>query len=226
MVARRLASSVLVALLFALGGQAGSAEPVALTAGSVAGAVGATATIPIMLKCRQDLGSLQLDLVYDRSLLEIRDVRAGSLMGGALLVHNVTTPGRLRIAFTGDPRHPVKGEGELLRVDVSALGRSGDCALVLERVRAWDGSEQSFEMRVDPTSGRFTVSAPPSTELPTLVVLAGVVLLVLWFMLRRKAAAEGVAGTSPAARDPRFCRGCGASLNPEGKFCAACGQKA
>ena len=147
-----------------------------------------TATVPIHIRSAQGLGSLQFELTYDPAVLEAKEVVPGQGIPGVLLEHNVTAPGRLRVAVAGN--QPINGDGELTAT--FAVKSAGNCVLGIENARAWEQAN-GHDMLVKVEPGRFATgqaagTAAGGSKMLWVAVGGGVVLLVAILLLasRRK----------------------------------------
>lgn len=144
----------------------------------VSGAPGGDATVDVTLRGAQGLGSLQLELTWDPAVLEAKDVQPGPNAPAMLLEHNVTTPGRMRIALAAN--EPLNGEVQLSAT--FAVKSAGSCSLGLDKVQAWEHGN-GLEMLVTAEPGQFSsakpADAPPaSAPIPWALMVGGAAVLV------------------------------------------------
>lgn len=142
-----------LAVVWLLAGAASAASVTLTVPKDQKGIPGGEATVLIQLRSAQGLGSLQFELTYDPSVLELKDVVAGPNMPPVLLENNVVAPGRLRIAMVGN--EPLNGDAQIQAS--FAVKTAGSCDLGLEMVRAWEQAN-SLDMLVTVESGRFTAA--------------------------------------------------------------------
>ena len=117
--------------------------------------------VPIQVRGAQGMGPFQMDLTYDPVLLAVKTVSEGDSILVGLFDFNVVEPGRLRVVMTGDPKTPVRGDGELLVVTFQVHGEAGkSCTLGVDKARAWEQTNEGLDMRVAVEPGTFTVSPP------------------------------------------------------------------
>lgn len=159
------------------------AESVTVAAGSAKGAVGSTVKIPILIQGAQDLGALQMDLVFDPAVLEVESVEPGALLSG-LVDSNAVAPGRLRIAMATS--QAVNGDGELLTISFKVLG-GGQTPLTPEMVEAWQAAT-SFSMMATTQAGSFTSDGGVFLMVALAALAVGIlaILGLAFFMVRRK----------------------------------------
>lgn len=225
--------------------QIGLAACAFLAASGLAGAASVTISLPrseaaensqiqvaISVREAQGLGPLQLDLRYDPAVLQFVNATEGKGPAVGLFDSNLLEPGNVRLAMTGDPNQPIQGDGELFLVTFRVLGSVGQTsALTAENVRAWEQTQEAFDMKVGVEPGALLVK---SGGLPGWLIGAGIVLLAVIlaavFALRKrgggKTAPPGSAA-APSGEDTAksvFCGSCGARMAPAAKFCPSCGQ--
>jgi hypothetical protein len=165
-----------VTILLAVAANCLQAASVTLVAPSGHGSVGTEFKAPIAARGAEGLGSFQMELVYDPALVQPLEVEEGTLVGGAMVAFNVIEPGRLRIAVAGNPRTPITGDGELLRVKFKLLGKEGaEGLLKFENALAWEQTNDGFEMLVNTEPGKITIDR---VGLPMWVIAAGIAGLI------------------------------------------------
>jgi hypothetical protein len=147
--------------------------------------------VPIQARQAEGVGSFQLELVYDPALLEFQEVEERPMLSGAMLASNVVAPGRVKLAGVGDPKKPLRGDGELVLVRFRVRGAGGkQCSLGIDNALAWEQTDAAFDMLVRTESGQFTVQRP---GWPWILAAAGgglLAILVALFAARRKTAAK------------------------------------
>lgn len=179
----RLLSTTCMLAFVALSAAVAHAASVTLIAPNCQGVTGAEIKATIHVREAEGIGSLQMEVVYDPTLLEPTEVEEGKMLPGAMLAFNVVEPGRLRVAAVGDPQKPVRGDGELAVVKLKVLGSAGkQCPLTIEHAQAWEQTNEALDMLVSVEPGKFSIEG---AGMPLwMIVAAGVGLLtVLVFML-------------------------------------------
>ncbi len=168
------------------------ATSVTLVAPNCQGLSGAEIKAPIHAREAEGIGSLQMEVVYDPTLLEPTEVEEGTMLPGAMLAFNVVAPGRLRVAVVGDPQTPVRGDGELVVVKFKVLGQAGrECPLNIEHAQAWEQTNEALDMLVKVEHGKFAIER---AGMPLWIIVAvGVVVLlaVVVFILAARRGAGG-----------------------------------
>ena len=202
------------------------ASSVTLVVGSVEGASGSKVEVPINIRAAQQLGALQMELVYDPAILEAQTVENGSMPQEITVGHNVVSPGRLRVVMNAPARESISGDGTLLKALFTVKGQGGQsCDLLLEQVQAWDNTKPDappYEMLVTVEPGKFTVGGGGLPVALIAAICGAVVLVVAVAVVVAKRKPRAAAG-GPAAG---FCGKCGAPLAPGARFCAGCGTPA
>jgi hypothetical protein len=187
---RLLATTCMLAFL-ALSSAVAHAASVTLIAPKCQGATGDEIKAPIQAREAEGIGSLQMEVVYDPTLLEPMEVEEGKMLPGAMLAFNVVEPGRLRVAVVGDPQKPVRGDGELAVVKFKVLGAAGKQGpLSIEHAQAWEQTDDALDMLVKLEPGKFSIER---AGLPLWMIVAASVgllaVLVLMLATRNKKAA-------------------------------------
>ena len=167
------------------------AASVTLAVPNCQAATGDEIKVPIQARRAEGIGSFQLELVYDPALLEFQEVEEGPMLSGAMLASNVVAPGRVKLAGVGDPKKPLRGDGELVLVRFRVLGEGGQqCPLGIDNALAWEQTDAAFDMLVSTESGQFTAQRLGS---PWIFVAIGgglLAILVVLFAARRKTAGK------------------------------------
>ena len=175
------------ACLLALAGIAYAAD-VTVAIPEVEGSTGADATVPVTVREAERMGPVQFDVVYDPAVLEVKGVEQQGDAPIGLFDYNVTEPGRLRIALSGEPEKPIEGEATLLLVSFKVLGSEGAKSdLTIENIRAWEQSTEALDMLVTAENGRFTVvGGGVPTFRPIIAGMVVLLALLAVLVLRRK----------------------------------------
>ncbi len=221
----KFARVVLLALsLSGLAALVAWASSVTLVVGSVGGASGSKAAVPINVRGAQQLGALQMELTYDPAVLDAPTVEKGSMPQEITVGSNVVSPGRLRVVMNASARESISGDGTLMKVVFLVKGQSGQqCDLRLEQVQAWDNTKPDappYEMLVTVEPGKFTVGG---AGLPVALIagIGGAVVVLLVVVLVVATRKPRGATARPAAAT---CGGCGAAIAPGARFCVNCGR--
>ena len=149
--------------------------------GDGSGTKGSFVKVPIEVAEASHIGSMDIALAYDPSVLRAVWVGKGDLTANALLQGNAKPPGRVLIAMA-DPGG-ITGNGSIAMVEFEVLGEAGArSALAFTDLEA--SGVDAMAVPLANRTGTFTVAEtpPPPPEKgvcgPTLVIL--VATLVLW----------------------------------------------
>lgn len=145
---------VVVIILFSTGrGDNGpAAAPDPPDASPTAATAPLTVEVPIEVRGAVNVGGLQLELIYDPEVLNLQEVRTGTLGRNALLESNNETPGRLKLALVD--ASGINGDGAVITVIFLPTARGGGGSLTLESVEASDTDLR--DLVVQSISTRFT----------------------------------------------------------------------
>jgi len=123
-----------------------------------------TKEIPINISDADNVGSLHIELVYDSSVLEVTDVKAGSKIKNGVVEFNTNTSGRLVIGIidaTG-----ISGSGRAVSISFDVVG-SGKTDLILENIEATN-AETLHDIITEAHKGLYNASDgttyPPEIE--------------------------------------------------------------
>jgi len=186
--------------------------------------------VAVSFRQAQGLGPLQLDLRYDPIVLQFVNASEGRGAAIGLFDSNLLEPGNLRLAMTGDPNQPIQGDGELFLLTFKLVGAAGqESVLNAENVRAWEQSDEAFDMRVEVEPGAILVKSG-AVSLWLIATSGGFLLVVavLFAVLRKRDGTTPIGANQAASGgDPAkavFCVSCGAKMGVAAKFCPACGH--
>jgi hypothetical protein len=170
------------------------------------GAKGDDVAIPIFVNQAPGIGAMHVELVYDPNVLEIKSVDKGKLLKTSpLLDFNATQPGRVVIGFATTDN--VEGDGPVATAHFTVKGeKNATSPLTLEKVRAWEGGTNRFEILVTTKTASFTVGGKSGFPLWLIASIAAVFLLLLIVIVlaaTRKRTQPAVAGY-PAGMPPQY----------------------
>ena len=118
--------------------------------------------VPIRATGASQLGSIEFVLVYEPSLLEVVEVKPGSLASNALIQFDSGTPGRLWTGIVD--ANGISGEGSLAVVSFRPVEMSqSPSPLVLENVSAYNVST-FLDMPAHSSSGELTIQGQQVTS--------------------------------------------------------------
>jgi len=131
---------------------------------SAAGVVG----VPINFSGASNAGSLHIELVYDSTMLEATEVKAGKLGGNAVIESNLGTPGRAIIGIIDAVG--INGDGSVVTVSFKTKGKEGTSSLTLENIEAYD-AETLYDIITRTSPGEF-VAKDSSFTAPVITFVA------------------------------------------------------
>ena len=177
----------IVCILFLASGTAHAAS-VGISLPKIQAHRGDDVVVPVSVKAAPNLGSVQMDLVYDPAILEPGQIDSGALLSdNCLMESNAADSGRVRMAMVS--RDGITGDGVLVTVHFKILGQSGARSpLTLEKVRAWSipkkhddmpGMHHLIDAMATVEPGELAVTGGTST----LIVVAAIGLLLLLILL-------------------------------------------
>ena len=97
---------------------------------------GKEAKIPINLEDASDVGSLQIEITYDASVLQVAQVEAGDLGKNALIESNQDNPGIIIIGLVDSSG--INGSGSVVSISFDVLEKDSTCSLIIKNVTAHD----------------------------------------------------------------------------------------
>jgi hypothetical protein len=106
-----------------------------LITGCSGGKSSGTIDVAVDVQNASDVGSLQLELAYDASLLAATEVKAEKLAGNAMVESNIEHPGRVTIGVVDAAG--INGQGPLVTVSFKLAGKGESCSIMLENVAAY-----------------------------------------------------------------------------------------
>jgi subtilisin family serine protease len=107
---------------------------------SIEGYVGQIIQVPVYLASVNSLMSLELEINYDASVLELLSVRNGALTSSFASAHNTQTPGLIRSALASSSN--VSGDGSVLMLEFLVVGEENESSypITIESVSLNDGA--------------------------------------------------------------------------------------
>ena len=109
-----------------------------------------------MVEGASNVGSLELVLVYDPSVLEVTGVERGTLVGDALMVSSMDTPGQVWIGMID--ASGISGDGAVAVVTFNVLGTPGSTSsLDLKEIAAHD-ADTLLALITETIAGGYSVS--------------------------------------------------------------------
>ena len=189
-----LGAILVEALMFAppVAAQSSRAE-LSITPGTAA--AGSVAKVSIRANAPVTLGALQFDLIYDPTVVRLKQVESGELIPAGLVESNIVQPGRARVALVTNEE--IKGDGVLLIAEFEVLaGPARPTSISPEEVRGWDQTN-NLPVNIAGRAGELTriAVAPEAASEPRdarssvwiyAAIGGAIVLSVLVYLLRRK----------------------------------------
>jgi hypothetical protein len=91
--------------------------------GDIQGSPDSTVQVPITFEGARDVGSVDITLKYDPSVLKAVSVETVDLGKNAIMESNLANPGQVNIALVD--ASGINGEGEIATISFSVLGETG-----------------------------------------------------------------------------------------------------
>jgi hypothetical protein len=170
---------LVVVLALALLVGTASAASTSLSIGDSSGSPGSTVEVPINIAGASNIGSMDIVLTYDSSVLGVSSVGKGELTKNSMLQSNADTPGIIAIGIADTDG--INGDGSVAVITFNVLGELGSTSpLTLYSAKANDVNTL-VDILITKTSGTFMVTEKVVTEkgITLSPVLIGIVALVL-----------------------------------------------
>ena len=170
-----------ILFLFAFSIQTASA--LTITISDASGYIGEGAEVPVNIKDAADVGSIDLTILYDPTVLNISKVEKGDLVKG-MLSSNIENEGIISIGIADS--NGISGDGEIVKLTFDVIG-NGSAPITLQNAKAYDVNTHA-DIEVSVENGDFQAnyktttggSGTPGFELQTLII----VLISSMFILR------------------------------------------
>jgi hypothetical protein len=94
-----------------------------------------TVDVALNVQNASNVGSLQVELVYDASLLSATGVKAEKLASNAMVESNTKNPGKVVIGIIDSAG--LNGQGPLVTVSFKVVGKGKSCPITLENIAAY-----------------------------------------------------------------------------------------
>jgi hypothetical protein len=132
-----------------------SGASLVVSIGDIQGSPGSTVQVPIMIEGATDVGSVDIMLKYDASVLKAVSVETSDLGKNAIMESNLANPGQVNIALVD--ASGINGEGEIATISFSVLGETG-ASSPLSLVEASVFDLELVEQQTTISNGAFTVA--------------------------------------------------------------------
>ena len=150
-----------------------------------------TVVVPIAVADAEDLGGVELVLVFDPAVLRFESTSPGSLAERSQISSSQSGPGRIAIAVAS-PRS-VTGAGPFLALTFTAVGSAGARSpITLEPVRAVTVDGDTVPVRV--VNGTVSIGGPGRTPLSPLAALGALAVAAASFRTVRRSRRCGLSG--------------------------------
>jgi hypothetical protein len=126
---------------------------VKLTVSDAQGSSGSTIDVPIMINNADDVGSMNITLTYDPTILQVNSVTKGDLNQG-MISSDTDTSGILCLAIAD--QNGITGDGEIAVISFTVVNQTGSSLLLIEDLLVYD--VDSLEIDATSQSGTFTVT--------------------------------------------------------------------
>jgi hypothetical protein len=178
-----------------------AATSVAVAVPAAKGGSGAEVKVPITITGAEGVGAMHVELTFDPAVLQPLSAEKGRLISSNALVDSNPQPGRLTIGMVSSDK--VSGTGEIVVAKFKVLGKKNSkSALGLEKVQAWEGDVNRFDIKVTTTPGEFTVTGKKAFPWLIVVIAAAVVIAGFMYMRSRSAKASPALATTTAGPAP------------------------
>lgn len=149
-----------------------------VTVSDASAAKGSTVKVPINVAGASKIGSMDIVLSYDSSVLRAVKVEKGDLTARSLFESDVAASGRVLIVLADSSGF--SGDGSVAVASFEVIGEAGRSgAITLSTVKA-TGAETLLDVQLSKRDGTFTVSAPaPATPAPKGKGICGPAALIL-----------------------------------------------
>ena len=160
-----------------------SAAGLTVSVSDTVGAHGDTAEVPINLEGASEVGSMDIVVTFDASVLKAVAVEAGKLGKNALIESNTAEEGEVLIALADSSG--ITGDGEVTIISFEVLGDTGSTSpLTLETVSV--NNVELVEVITTTESGTFSVEEPRLGDASTVIVAIAALIIALCIIRRRK----------------------------------------
>lgn len=164
-----------------------SAEQTMITITDASGSYEETIEVPITISNAENVGSMDMALTYDPTILQVDSVSKGELNKG-MISKNTETDGILSLGIAD--QNGINGDGEIAVVSFTVMNETGSSPLILEDLYVYD--VDGLELDASAQSGTFTVSklsSYPKAESPgfeLMVLIMGIIGIIVVFRGRKQ----------------------------------------
>ena len=157
-----------------------TAEQLEIQIPESSGSQGETVQIPIHVKNAENIGSMDLTVTYDPTILKVKDVDKGDLNKG-MISSDSTTSGILSIAIAD--QSGINGDGEIAKISFEVINKTGDTPIRIETLEVYD--VDANEISANSEDGSFTVTEKKAGETPGFELLFLLMAMTIFILLIR-----------------------------------------
>ena len=173
-------------LMFLIASMA-TANALTLSIPDTTGYIGKTVTIPVKIENASNVGSIELVILYNDSLLNVKKVEKGSLVKG-LITYNTSEAGMIAVNLVDS--NGINGDGEIIKITFDILATTeGNTSLVIQNAKAYDVDTYT-DLPIDTTTGMLTISTTSgTTQTPgfeIITFISAFTLLAILLVLKRR----------------------------------------
>lgn len=144
---------ILVAMLLVSLISIASGASLVVSIGDIRGSPGSTVQVPLTVEGAKDVGSMDITLKYDPSVLKAVSVETADLSKNAIMESNITNQGQIYIALVD--ASGINGDGEIATISFSVLGETG-ASSPLSLIEASVYNLELVEQQTTTKDGAFT----------------------------------------------------------------------
>jgi len=148
-----------VFLSFTLIGFSVMAAQVEVTISEASGSYNEVVDVPITIANAENIGSLDIVLTYDPTILQVEDVSKGDINNG-MISSNTDTEGFLSLAVAD--QNGISKDGEVAIISFLVIAKTGNSPLKIESFSVYD--TESLEINAVAENGVFSVTELDSTD--------------------------------------------------------------
>lgn len=160
-----------------------SGASLVVSVGDVQGSPGSTLQVPIIVEGATDVGSVDLTLKYDTSVLKAVSVETADLSKNAIMESNIEDPGQINIALAD--ASGINGDGEIAIISFSVLGEAGTSS-PLSLIEASVYDLELVEQQTTTRNGLFTAEENKSVGYGSFFVIALTATILAAMIIRKR----------------------------------------
>lgn len=160
-----------------------SGASLVVSVGDVQGSPGSTLQVPITVEGATDVGSVDLTLKYDTSVLKAVSVETAALSKNAIMESNIEEPGQVNIALVD--ASGINGDGDIAIISFSVLGEAGTSS-PLSLIEASVYNLELVEQQITTRNGLFTAEETKGAGYGSFFVIALTATILAAVIIRKK----------------------------------------